>query len=85
MLLCAHIRLGRTMLRMSQEKLAEITGLSVVTIKRIEKNDDAIERTNFKTVKKIKSTLESHGIEFLYPEGEEGNVGVGIKFRGNDN
>ncbi|MDA0902566.1 MAG: helix-turn-helix transcriptional regulator [Proteobacteria bacterium] len=80
MLLCIHVKLARAMLRITQRELAAMTGISVITIKRMEKSDDAIERANLKTLKKIKTTFESLGIEFLYPETEGSDVGVGIKY-----
>ena len=53
MLLSGHIRAGRAILRISQEELAKISEVSVVTIKRLESEDEEI-AANYSTIKKIK-------------------------------
>ena len=58
MLLSGHIRAGRAILRISQEELAKISGVSVVTIKRLESEDEEI-AANYSTIKKIKKLIAS--------------------------
>jgi len=72
------------MLRMTQSDLAESLGLSTITIKRIEKNDETVGNASLKTIKKIKKVFEDKGIEFLHPQNDDCVAGVGIKYHGTD-
>lgn len=59
-----QIRIARFALRWSVQKLSELTGVSVRTIKRIEANDD-VPATSANTIELIQRTLEASGIEFI--------------------
>ena len=72
------------MLRMSQSDLAKSANLSVITIKRLEANEQAVENTSIKVVKKIKKIFEDKGVEFIQPEEEDSISGVGIKYYGDN-
>jgi predicted transcriptional regulator len=79
MLLSGHIRAGRAILRISQEELAKISEVSVVTIKRLESEDEEI-AANYSTIKKIKKSLEEMGIRFLQPEEDNEVNGFGVRY-----
>lgn len=74
------MRAARGMLKMSQAELAEQTGLSIPTVKALESDDEAIEKANMSTIKKIKETYEERGIKFTFSKdpdgGQVGEVGV---------
>jgi predicted transcriptional regulator len=79
MLFSGHIRAGRAILRISQEELAKISGVSVVTIKRLESEEEEM-TANYSTIKKIKKSLEDRGIKFLQPEEDSNMEWFGIKY-----
>lgn len=71
----AQMRAARAMLDWSQAKLAEESGVSVETIKRLERMDGAIEATKVATLDAIRKTLVGAGVEFT--NGDE----PGVKLR----
>ena len=52
------------MLRMSAEALAEESGISIATIKKLETKNSQI-KPRASTMDRLITVLESHGIEFL--------------------
>ena len=63
MITTRHIKAARALLAWSQETLAERSGVSIPTIKRLEAEDGALGgRTE--TSEKIRTTLQAAGIEF---------------------
>jgi transcriptional regulator with XRE-family HTH domain len=71
----AQMRAARAMLDWSQTKLAAASGVSVETIKRLERMDGAIESTKVGTLEAIKRALNNAGIDFT--NGDE----PGLKMR----
>ena len=69
------MRAARAMLDWSQTKLAEESGVSVETIKRLERMDGAIEATKVITLDAIQKALTGAGVEFT--NGDE----PGVKLR----
>ena len=63
MLTSEQIRAARAMLRIEQRELAEKSGVSLETIKRIERTPGPISAYTG-TVDKLRRALESAGIEF---------------------
>jgi transcriptional regulator with XRE-family HTH domain len=63
MLTSEQIRAARAMLRIEQRELAERSGVSLETVKRIERTPGAISAYTG-TVDKLRRALESAGIEF---------------------
>jgi transcriptional regulator with XRE-family HTH domain len=63
MLTSEQIRAARAMLRIEQRELAEKSGLSLETIKRIERTPGPISAYTG-TVDKLRRALETAGIEF---------------------
>jgi len=76
MLTGEQIRGARSMLRLEQSRLAEMAGVSLPTIKRLEKIEGAVSG-HVGTIEAIKSALESAGIEFL----PENGGGPGVRLR----
>ena len=72
-----QIRAGRALLGWDQAELAEMAGVSTITIKRLEAAGDAI-HAHFATVAKVKAAFESAGVLFL---GEESGLGYGVRLR----
>ena len=66
-----QVRAARTMLGMTQEQLAQLSLVSLPTIKDFEKD---LRKPHVRTVRDLKRTLEEQGIVFLAPE--DGSIGV---------
>lgn len=71
----AQMRAARAMLDWSQAKLAEESGVSVETIKRLERMEGAIAATKVATIDAIEKALVKAGVEFT--NGDE----PGVKLR----
>lgn len=71
-----QIRAGRAALKLSSVKLAELSGVSLPTIQRLEQTD-GIPASRSSTLLDIQKALEASGIEFIgTPED-----GPGIRLR----
>lgn len=77
-----QIRAAKAMLRWSGQQLAEESGLSLSTIRRVEMRDGVPEAQSIKTLMTIKQALESAGIEFIGTPDD--GPGVRIKRQGAD-
>jgi transcriptional regulator with XRE-family HTH domain len=80
MITAAQLRAARALLGLDQRKLAELCGLSLPTIQRMEGSEDVI-RGNVDSLMKLVSALEAAGI-VLIGEGRvsaEGGRGVRLK------
>jgi transcriptional regulator with XRE-family HTH domain len=67
----AQIRAARAMLRMEQTQLAERSGVSVETVKRLESSEGPL-KAQYETLKNIRTALEYAGIEFTDDEERPG-------------
>ena len=65
------------MLRWEQAALAEKAGVSVETIKRLERLDGPLRTTRVATVEAIQRALEAAGVEFI----PENGGGAGLRLR----
>lgn len=63
-----QMKAARALLRMDQKKLAELSGVSLPTIKRLETKHGPLRATQ-KTAEKIQAALESRGIVFTLTGG----------------
>jgi transcriptional regulator with XRE-family HTH domain len=59
----AQLRAARGLLRMEQEKLAEISGISAATIRKLENSEGRLEG-RLSTIRALQHALEQAGIEF---------------------
>ncbi len=75
MLTSEQIRAARALLRWGQEELAKAAGISVETVKRLERTPGAVS-AYIGTVEAITKALEARGVEFT--ENEEGR---GVRLR----
>jgi predicted transcriptional regulator len=72
-----QIRAGRALLGWAQASLAQIAGVSIITVQRLEAAGEEI-RAQFATVMKVKSAFEKAGVLFL---DEESGLGYGVRLR----
>jgi transcriptional regulator with XRE-family HTH domain len=80
MITAAQLRAARAMLGLDQRKLAELCGLSLPTIQRMEASEDVV-RGNVDSLMKLVGALQAAGI-VLIGEGSvsaEGGRGVRLK------
>ncbi|UCI17864.1 helix-turn-helix domain-containing protein [Mesorhizobium sp. B2-1-8] len=71
-----QLRAARAVLGWSQERLAQASGVSLPTIKRLEPGDEPM-RVRLETVEKLRVTLEAAGVEFIPDNGG----GAGVRLR----
>lgn len=80
MITSAQLRAARALLGIDQRKLAELSGLSVPTIQRMEGSDGVI-RGNVDSLMKLAAALDAAGVE-LIAEGAAGEGrGRGVRFK----
>ena len=75
MITAAQLRAARALLGIDQRRLAELSGLSVPTIQRMEASEGVI-RGNVDSLMKLVGALDAAGIE-LIPEGALSSQGGG--------
>jgi transcriptional regulator with XRE-family HTH domain len=76
MITAAQVKAARALLGLSQGDLAEMTGLGIATIKRLELSTEL--RGAATTLWKVQTALEEAGVEFL-PASEESGAGVRLR------
>ena len=81
MIVVSQLRAARSLLAWSQFKLAEVSGLAISTIKRME-GSRGILRGTAENVWKLQRTLEDAGVIFI--DAEEGGDGPGVRLKGSD-
>jgi transcriptional regulator with XRE-family HTH domain len=59
-----QLRAARVMLKMEQAELAELSGVSIDTIKRLERRDGPL-NAHSRTLHSLQSCLEEEGVIFL--------------------
>ena len=79
MIRAAQVKAARALLGLSQGDLAEMTGLGIATIKRLELSTEL--RGAATTLWKVQTTLEQAGVEFL-PASDESGAGVRLRLGG---
>jgi transcriptional regulator with XRE-family HTH domain len=80
MITAGQIRAARALLGIDQRKLAELSGLSLPTIQRMEASEDTI-RGNVESLMKLVAAFDGAGIE-LIPEGATSpGGGRGVRLR----
>jgi transcriptional regulator with XRE-family HTH domain len=71
MIFPSQIRAARALIGMSQTALAELSGVGLATIKRIEASGHQ-PTGNARTLHRLQSALEAEGIRFIEPESGAG-------------
>lgn len=77
MITAGQLKAARALLGIEQKTLAELAGVSLPTIQRMEASDGTV-RGNVDTLTKVVEALDRAGIELLYVGGR------GVRLRGRD-
>ena len=80
MISSAQIRAARALLDIDQRKLAELSGLSVPTIQRMEASEEVV-RGNVDSLMKLIAALNTAGIELIGPGAASAAGGRGVRFK----
>jgi transcriptional regulator with XRE-family HTH domain len=81
MITAAQLRASRALLGIDQRKLADLCGLSLPTIQRMEASDGVI-RGNVDSLMKLVGALDTAGIELISDNAVSSGGGRGVRFRG---
>jgi len=77
----AQMRAARSLLGMDQRQLAEVAGLSLPTIQRMESSDGQV-RGNVESLVKVVDALERAGIELIGEGAPSSGGGRGVRLKG---
>ncbi len=80
MITAAQLRAARALVGLDQRRLAELSGLSLPTIQRMETSEDLI-RGNVDSLTKLVAALESLGIELINEGTVSQSGGRGVRLR----
>ena len=80
MIIASQLRAARALLGVDQRQLAELSGLSVPTIQRMEASDGLI-RGNVDSLVKLISALECAGIELIGEGAASPSGGRGVRLK----
>lgn len=72
-----QLKAARLLADLDQRKLAELSGVSLPTIQRMEKL--GLERSSAGNVEKVKQALEAVGVFFIMPGGASPDGGEGVR------
>ncbi|HEX3672661.1 MAG TPA: helix-turn-helix transcriptional regulator [Rhizomicrobium sp.] len=78
MISAGQLRAARALLEIDQRQLAELSGLSVPTIQRMEASDGVI-RGNVDSLTKLIGALQTAGIELISENGPSQAAGRGVR------
>jgi transcriptional regulator with XRE-family HTH domain len=81
MITAAQLRAARVLLGIDQRRLAELSGLSVPTIQRMEASETMV-RGNVDSLVKLISALEAAGIEMIDEGAASNSQGRGVRLKG---
>jgi transcriptional regulator with XRE-family HTH domain len=80
MITAGQLRASRAFLGIDQRKLAEVAGLSLPTIQRMEASDDVI-RGNVDSLMKLIAALDALGIELISENAVSQAGGRGVRLK----
>ena len=80
MISSAQLRAARALLGIDQRKLAELSGLSLPTIQRMEASDGVI-RGNVDSLMKLVTALDAAGIELIGENAASSGGGRGVRLK----
>ena len=80
MISAAQVRAARALLGIDQRQLADLSGLSVPTIQRMEASEDVI-RGNVDSLTKLIAALEKCGVELISDGAVSQSGGRGVRLR----
>ena len=81
MITAAQLRASRALLGIDQRKLADLCGLSVPTIQRMEASEGVI-RGNVDSLMKLVAALNAAGIELISDNATSTGGGRGVRLKG---
>lgn len=81
MITSAQLRASRALLGIDQRKLAELSGLSLPTIQRMEASEGVI-RGNVDSLMKLTAALDAAGIELIAENAVSSGGGRGVRLKG---
>ncbi len=81
MITAAQLRAARALAGLDQKAIAELSGLSVPTIQRMEASDGVI-RGNVDSLMKLIAALDAKGIELITEGAVSQSGGRGVRLRG---
>jgi transcriptional regulator with XRE-family HTH domain len=84
MITSAQLRAARALLGIDQRKLAELTGLSVPTIQRMEASEEMI-RGNVDSLMKLITALDLAGVELIGESAVSQAGGRGVRLKADSN
>jgi len=76
----AQLRASRALLGIDQRKLAELSGLSLPTIQRMEASEGVI-RGNVDSLMKLVAALDTAGIELISDNAQSPTGGRGVRLK----
>jgi transcriptional regulator with XRE-family HTH domain len=82
MITAAQLRAARVLLGIDQRRLAELSGLSVPTIQRMEASE-AMVRGNVDSLVKLIAALDAAGIELIDEGAVSNSQGRGVRLKSN--
>jgi transcriptional regulator with XRE-family HTH domain len=80
MITAAQLRAARALVGIDQRKLAELSGLSLPTIQRMEASDGVI-RCNVDSLMKLVVALDAAGIELIADNATSTGSGRGVRLK----
>lgn len=80
MLTAAQMKAARALVGMEQKTLAELSGVSLPTIQRMEASNGVV-RGVIETLMKVMGALEAAGVEFINEGATSGDGGRGVRLR----
>jgi transcriptional regulator with XRE-family HTH domain len=80
MITAAQLRASRALLGVDQRKLAELSGLSLPTIQRMEASEGVI-RGNVDSLMKLVAALNAAGIELISDNAVSSSGGRGVRLK----
>jgi len=80
MITANQLRAARALLDIDQRQMAELAGLSVPTIQRMEASDGVV-RGNVDSLMKLVAALDDAGIELINPGAASSAGGRGVRLR----
>ena len=78
MITAGQMKAARALLGMDQKKLAELSGISLPTIQRMEASDGAV-RGNIDSLNKVVEALRLAGVELIAEGAWSDSVGRGVR------
>ena len=80
MITAAQLRAARALLGIDQRKLAEMSGLSLPTIQRMEASDGVI-RGNVDSLMKLVAAIDGGGVELIADNATSAGGGRGVRLK----